>query len=436
MAVDIVVPSPGESITEGIIARWAKKNGAFVRTDELLFEMETDKATVPVNAECDGVLTILVPEGQKVAVKSVVGRIEPAPAGSAPPPRLAPKTEKRPPVADTQPSQPKAPVADAPGSSPASGAPLSPSARQWAADKSVDAARLTGSGRGGRIIKEDVLAHLHNSAIPEAPVIPMAPPREEPEAEISTPPPETTAPKIVAPPVQPGARETRQRMTTIRQRIAERLLAAQQSAAILTTFNEADMSAIMALRTRYKETFQKKTGAGLGFMSFFVRACVEALKAFPAVNARMDGTDIIYHHFYDLGVAVSTEKGLMVPVLRNADQLSFAQIEKGIAELAQRARDNKITINDLLGGTFTITNGGVFGSLLSTPILNPPQSAILGMHTIQKRPVVVDDQIVVRPMMYLALSYDHRLIDGREAVSFLVRVKECIESPERLLLEI
>jgi 2-oxoglutarate dehydrogenase E2 component (dihydrolipoamide succinyltransferase) len=225
-------------------------------------------------------------------------------------------------------------------------------------------------------------------------------------------------------------------MSPIRARIAERLLAAQQSAAILTTFNEADMSAVLALRTKYKETFQKKYGVGLGFMSFFVKAVVEALRAFPAVNASLDGGDIVYHNFHDIGVAVSTEKGLMVPVLRDADQLSFAAIEKGIAALAQKARDNKISVNDLQGGTFTITNGGVFGSLLSTPILNPPQSAILGMHTIQKRPVAVNDQVVIRPMMYLALSYDHRLIDGREAVSFLVRVKECIESPERMMLEI
>jgi 2-oxoglutarate dehydrogenase E2 component (dihydrolipoamide succinyltransferase) len=231
-------------------------------------------------------------------------------------------------------------------------------------------------------------------------------------------------------------RETRQRMTPIRARIAERLLAAQQNAAILTTFNEADMSRVMELRARYKESFQKKHGVGLGFMGFFVKACVEALRAFPAVNARIDGPDIVYQHFYHLGVAVSTEKGLMVPVLRDCDQLSFAGIEKGIAELAAKAREGKISVADLQGGTFTITNGGIFGSMLSTPILNPPQSGILGMHAIQKRAVVVDDQVVIRPMMYLALSYDHRIIDGREAVSFLVRVKECIENPERLLLEV
>jgi 2-oxoglutarate dehydrogenase E2 component (dihydrolipoamide succinyltransferase) len=225
-------------------------------------------------------------------------------------------------------------------------------------------------------------------------------------------------------------------MSPIRQRIAERLLAAQQNAAILTTFNEADLSAVMALRARYKESFQKKHGVGLGFLSFFVKAAVEALRAFPAVNARIDGGDIVYHNYYDIGVAVSTERGLMVPVLRGADALSFAGIEQGIAELAQKARDGKIGVSDLQGGTFTITNGGIFGSLLSTPILNPPQSGILGMHAVQKRPVAVDDQVVIRPMMYLAFSYDHRLIDGREAVSFLVRVKECVEGPERLMLEV
>jgi 2-oxoglutarate dehydrogenase E2 component (dihydrolipoamide succinyltransferase) len=225
-------------------------------------------------------------------------------------------------------------------------------------------------------------------------------------------------------------------MTPIRSRIAERLLTAQQNAAILTTFNEADLSSVMALRAKYKDSFQKKHGVGLGFMSFFVKASIEALRAFPAVNAFIDGNDVVYHDYYDIGVAVSTEKGLMVPVLRNAEQLSFAGIEKGIADLAQKARDNKITVADLQGGTFTITNGGIFGSMLSTPILNPPQSAILGMHAIQKRPVAVNDQVLIRPMMYLALSYDHRLVDGREAVSFLVRIKECLESPERLLLEI
>ena len=367
-----------------------------------MFELETDKATTEVVAPAAGVLTITVKEGQKVPVGSVVGRVQEGAAPARPKEKAAPA-----PVADKAIPVTTAAAAVEPL--------LSPSARQLAADEGVDPRKLTGSGPGGRVLKEDVQTHLAQ----RTPAV--EPPPPAPVAEVKP---------------QANGRETRQRMTTIRQRIAERLLAAQQNAAILTTFNEADMSAIMALRTKYKESFQKKHGVGLGFMSFFVKACVEALRAFPAVNARIDGPDVVYQNFYDVGVAVSTEKGLMVPVLRDAGRLSFAQIEKGIAELAVKARDGKISVADLQGGTFTITNGGVFGSLLSTPILNPPQSGILGMHTIQKRPVAVGDEVVMRPMMYLALSYDHRLVDGREAVSFLVRVKECVENPERLMLEV
>ena len=401
MAVDIKVPSVGESISEGTISRWLKPNGASVEANEPILEIETEKAASEVTAPADGVLVIGAKEGDRVAVGAVVGKIDTNAAAKV--------------------NSPPAPAAVSPNAKPAATKTeplLSPAARQVAADNGVDTKQLTGTGREGRVIKEDVVAQIANK--------PQAPPAK-------------TEPVVAVEPVPtPSAagRETRVRMTPIRQRIAERLLQAQQNAAILTTFNEADMSALMALRTKYKEAYQKKHGVGLGFMSFFAKAVVEALNAFPAVNARIDGADIVYQNFYDLGVAVSTEKGLMVPVLRNVDQLSFAQIEKGIAELAVKARDNKITVNDLTGGTFTITNGGIFGSLLSTPILNPPQSAILGMHAIQKRPVAVDDQVVIRPMMYLAMSYDHRLIDGREAVGFLVRVKECIESPERLLLEV
>jgi 2-oxoglutarate dehydrogenase E2 component (dihydrolipoamide succinyltransferase) len=293
-------------------------------------------------------------------------------------------------------------------------------------EEKVDAAQVEGTGRGGRITKGDVLAHLaegrgEGTAVAEPPPSAPAP---------------ATAPAPAARPAGASPRETRQRMSGIRQKIAQRLVEAQHTAAILTTFNEADMTRIMELRARYKESFQKKHGVGLGFMSFFVKAVVEALRAFPAVNGRIDGNDIVLHNVYDIGVAVSTERGLMVPVIRDADKLSFAGIEKAIAAYAMKAREGAIAVSDLQGGTFTITNGGVFGSLLSTPILNPPQSGILGMHTIQKRPVAIDDQIVVRPMMYLALSYDHRIVDGREAVSFLVRIKECVENPERLMLEI
>jgi 2-oxoglutarate dehydrogenase E2 component (dihydrolipoamide succinyltransferase) len=402
MAVDIKVPSVGEAITEGVISKWFKADGAAVRANEPVYELETDKATTEVVAPAAGVLSITAKEGQKVAVGSVVGRIEEG-AVSAAKPKEAPPAAV---AAKPAPAAKTAVVAEP---------LLSPSARQMVADAGVDAGKLTGTGRDGRIIKEDVQAFLSQRG-------------EKSDARSESPAIET---KQAA-----NGRETRERMTTLRQRIGERLLAAQQNAAILTTFNEVDMSAVMALRTKYKETFQKKHGVGLGFMSFFVKACIEALRAYPAVNARIDGADIVYHNYHNIGVAVSTEKGLMVPALRDADRLNFADIEKGIAALAVKARDGKISVADLQGGTFTITNGGVFGSLLSTPILNPPQSGILGMHTIQKRPVAVDDQVVIRPMMYLAFSYDHRLIDGREAVSFLVRVKECVENPERLMLEV
>ncbi len=401
--VDIKVPSPGESITEGTLSRWLKPSGSFVKMDEPVFELESDKAAVEVNAPASGVLTANVAEGSTVRVGAVVGRID----ENAKAPAEATKKAKSPEVL----SRPEAAPAVA----------VSPAARKHAADKGLDVAKIAGSGRGGTVLKEDVLAKSIQK--PEQQVLST-------ESSVPSTPPAPSAAQT------DGQRETRQRMSTIRQRIAERLLSAQQNAAILTTFNEADMSAVLALRAKYKESFQKKHGVGLGFMGFFVRACCEALRAYPAVNAFLDGSDIVHHHYVDVGVAVSTEKGLMVPVLRGADCLSFAQIEKGIAELAAKARDGKITVTDLQGGTFTITNGGVFGSLLSTPILNPPQSGILGMHAIQKRAVVIDDQIVIRPMMYLALSYDHRLIDGREAVGFLVRVKECVENPERLLLDV
>jgi 2-oxoglutarate dehydrogenase E2 component (dihydrolipoamide succinyltransferase) len=413
MAVELKVPSVGESISEGTLARWLKPDGASVQATEPVFELETDKASQEVAAPSAGVLKHAAAEGDKVTVGQVVGRIEPAaapsnggPAPKKPEPAVV-KTAVAPPMQDSEPL-------------------LSPAARQLAADSGVDAHQLSGTGRGGRVIKEDVLNALQQRS---------APPVAELKAAPAPPPEPKVLPESERRPAAAG-RETRERMSPIRQRIAERLLAAQQNAAILTTFNEADLSAVMAMRAKHKDAFQKKHGVGLGFMSFFVKAVVEALKAFPAVNASIAGNDIVYHNFYDIGVAVSTEKGLMVPVLRDADKLSFAGVEKGIAALAQKARDNKITVADLQGGTFTITNGGIFGSLLSTPILNPPQSAILGMHAIQKRPVAVGDQVEIRPMMYLALSYDHRLIDGREAVSFLVRVKEGLESPDRLLLEI
>jgi len=392
MPVDIKVPPVGESVSEGTIARWLKKEGDLVKQDEPVYELETEKATQEVPAPATGVLHIQAKEGTTLPIGSVVGSIDEQAAPAAP---SAPA--KAPPA----PPQPAAAPAEAPAASPAG--------RRLAAEEGVDVAKVTPTGRHGVVLKEDVQKHVDQKQAPEPP-----------------------APA----PVSTAGRETRQRMSAIRARIADRLLASQRTTASLTTFNEADLSAIMDLRTRYKDRFKEKHEVGLGFMSFFVKACVAALKAYPVVNARIDGEEIVYQNFYNVGVAVSTEKGLMVPVLRDADLLSFAQVEKAIAGLAVKARDGKINVNDLQGGTFTITNGGIFGSMLSTPILNPPQSAILGMHAIQKRPVVRDEQVVVRPMMYLALTYDHRLIDGREAVLFLVRVKECLEDPERLLLEV
>jgi len=384
--MEIKIPAVGESVKEARILRWIKNDGDYAKTDEPVLEIETDKASDSVPSPADGIVRIMVQAEQTVAVGAVVGRIEPgeAPAKAA----AAPVPAK----------------ADAPS--------LSPAAARVAAENNVDSASIKGTGRDGRVIKEDVPAKT------EAPKQP------------------TPAPAAAVPPPAPGTRESRKPMSMLRQRIAERLVHSQQSTATLTTFNEVDMSAVSDLRAKHKDRFKEKHGVGLGFMSFFVKASIEALKAFPNVNARIEGGDIVHHHFHDVGVAVSTERGLMVPVLRDADKLSFASIEKKIAELAGLARDNKITTTHLQGGTFTITNGGTFGSMLSTPILNPPQCAILGMHAIQKRAVVVNDAIVIRPMMYLALSYDHRIIDGREAVQFLVRIKECLESPERMLLEI
>jgi 2-oxoglutarate dehydrogenase E2 component (dihydrolipoamide succinyltransferase) len=423
MAVDIKVPPVGESITEGTLSRWLKKDGDIVRAGDPVCELETEKATGEIPAPASGRLVITVREGQTVAIGAVLGHIEEGGKAAKPEPDRAPRDEKgAPPV--KSPARSPAPAAAEP-----SEANLSPAARRLAVEEGVDTSQVPGTGRGGLITKEDVVNYLEQrpKAAPEtpAPSAPSpAPPAERPEGREAAPAPAATA------------EETRQRMSSIRQRIAERLVAAQAAAAILTTFNEADLSGLQAMRARYKESFPKKHGVGLGLMSFFVKAAVEALKAFPLVNSRIEGTDIVTPHYYHIGVAVSTEKGLMVPVLRHADRLSFADIEKGIAALAEKARAGKITVDDLQGGTFTITNGGIFGSLLSTPLLNPPQSGILGMHTIQKRPVAVHDQVVIRPMMYLALSYDHRLIDGREAVSFLVRIKECVEDPERLLLEV
>lgn len=403
----VKVPSVGESITEGILSRWFKPDGSAVKEGEKLFELETDKVTQEIHAAGSGVLKIKAAEGDKVEIGQEVAVLD---------------TDATPSQA-AAPAAPAAPAPSAPAAAPAGDIPLSPAVRRVVAESGVDPASVEGTGKGGRLTKGDVLEAAGkggNSA-------PAAPAPATPAAPSSS-----AAPS----PAPAGPRESRERMSNLRQRIAQRLVEAQQTAAILTTFNEVDMSRVMAIRGQYKDAFKAKNGVNLGFMSFFVKATIEALKAFPRVNARIEGTEIVQCHYYDIGVAVSTEKGLMVPVVRDADKKSFADVEKAIVQYAVKARENRIEVSDLQGGTFTITNGGVFGSLLSTPILNPPQSGILGMHSIKERPVAVDGQVVIRPMMYLALSYDHRIIDGREAVSFLVRIKECIEDPERILLDI
>ena len=414
-AVQVKVPSPGESVTEGRIAKWYAATGAAVKVDDPLFELESDKAAQTVTAQTAGVLTVKVPEGEVVPIGAVVAEIDPAGTPAAAP--AAPGGKK------DEPAPKPAPAAAAPSSSHPVERPVgliaSPAAQRVIAERGLDLDQIPGSGPRGIVTKEDAL----NFQPPAARSAPNGPPAAAPAAPGARPP-------------EPGPRETRQPMSMIRRRIAERLLESQATTATLTTFNEADLSAVMDLRAKYNEKFEKKHGVKLGFMSVFVKAVVEALKAFPVVNARIDGTDLVTQHFYDVSVAVSTEKGLTVPVIRDADRLGFADVEKRIAELAKRAKDGKLTPQDMMGGTFTITNGGTFGSMMSTPILNPPQSAILGMHAIQKRPVAVGDEVKIRPMMYLALSYDHRLIDGREAVQFLVRVKECVENPERMLFDI
>lgn len=402
---DITVPNVGESVAEVTIATWFKQPGDAVKKDEPLVELETDKAAQELVAPEDGVLTeIVVAEGENAAVGALIAKME---AGAAP----AASTET---PAESTPKADTAPATDAPAptSGQTGGTPM-PSADRIIKENNLDAAQISGSGKDGRITKGDALASKANP----------------PAAPVATP----TAPSAPRP---DHPREERVRMSRIRQTIARRLKDAQNTAAMLTTYNEADMSEIMALRSQYKELFLKKHGIKLGFMSFFVKACVQALKDVPNVNAEIDGTDIIYKNYYDISIAVGTDKGLVVPVLRNCDELSLGGIEKGISALGQKARDGSLSMEDMMGGTFTISNGGVYGSLMSSPILNPPQSGILGMHKIEKRPVVINDEIVIRPMMYLALSYDHRIVDGKEAVTFLVRVKECLEDPERLLLDL
>ncbi len=414
MTTEIRVPTLGESVTEATIAQWFKKAGDAVAVDEPLVELETDKVTIEVPAPVAGVLSeILVKDGETVEVGALLGAIgegsgvvsEPAPT----------------PVAEPEP----APVEAIPAGNSQT---LSPAVNKLVAENKIDPATVPGSGKDGRLTKGDILAvmdsvggSLSPSPAPAPAAVPVAVPTPQAKAPVGA---------------EDGPREERVRMTRLRQTIAKRLKDAQNTAAMLTTFNEVDMTAIMAVRKQYKELFEKKHGVKLGFMSFFVKACIGALKDVPAVNAEIDGTDLVFKNYYHMGVAVGTDKGLVVPVIRDADGLSLAGIEKAINVVGARARDGKLGIEDMQGGTFTISNGGVYGSLMSTPILNAPQSGILGMHKIQQRPMAVDDEIKIRPMMYLALSYDHRIVDGKEAVTFLVRVKEQLEDPQRLVLDL
>jgi 2-oxoglutarate dehydrogenase E2 component (dihydrolipoamide succinyltransferase) len=421
MSVEVKIPHVGESVQEAVLAEWFKRDGDRVAKDEALLVIETDKVTLEVTAEVDGVLSIQVAAGETVAIGAVVAAIAPgepaqplptaatgaAPVEKAASPEKHPEAEKAP--------EPAPVAAAAPSTAPApAGLALSPAVRRLVAEKQLDPRKIKGTGPGGRITKGDVLLYLEQApaGMPESCAAPAELASESPPAEVRKP------------------------MTPIRKRIAARLVEAKQNTAMLTTFNDIDMSRVMAERARYKERFKEKHDVALGFMSFFVKACVAALKEFAEINAFVEGDDIVYHNYQHIGVAIGSGRGLVVPVIRHAENLSFAQIEKAIVAFVEKINTNRLELADLEGGTFTISNGGVYGSLLSTPILNMPQSGILGMHRIEKRPMVVDDQIVVRPMMYVALSYDHRIVDGREAVTFLKRVKELIENPERLLLEV
>ncbi len=413
---DIVIPQMGESVAEGTIGTWLKKVGDAVAADEPIVEVETDKVAMEVPSPVAGVLVeIVVEEGEDVEIGALIAKVDTEGKASGTP-ASAPKAEKAEtpaPAAKKEEAAKEAAPAPAPAASSGGGdlMPMSPAVRRLVEDYNLDPASITGTGKDGRLTKGDVLKAIESGSA----------------RTLSAPAAATAAPS--------GPREERVKMTRLRKRIAERLKDAQNTAAMLTTYNEVDMSAVMAARNKYKDLFAKKHNIKLGFMSFFTKACCLALREIPAVNAQIDGDEIVYHNFANIGVAVSSPNGLVVPVLKDAQDMSFADTELSIANYGRKARDGKLTVDDMQGGTFTISNGGIFGSLMSSPILNPPQSGILGMHKIQERPVAINGQIVIRPMMYLALSYDHRVIDGREAVTFLVRVKEALEDPTRLLLD-
>jgi len=433
MSIEIRVPTLGESVTEATVGKWFKQAGDAVKVDEPLVELETDKVTVEVPAPASGVLgDILVESGSTVAVGSLLAALKEGAGKSAPPAAAA----QAPPPPQPSPSQ-SAPAAHKTTESAHNGTPPpSPSARKALTEAGLEATEVQSSGRRGQILKEDVANAVKSAAPPAA--APSADAASVTNVVAVQPPPTTIVMRDVRLPsaANDGTREERVKMSKLRQTIARRLKEAQNAAAMLTTFNDVDMSAVMALRAQYKDVFEKRHGVKLGFMGLFVKACIQALRDVPSVNAEIDGDEIVYKNYYHIGVAVGTEKGLVVPVVRDADRLGLAEIEQRITEFGKRARDGKLSIEDMQGGTFTISNGGVYGSLMSTPILNAPQSGILGMHRIEERPVVRSGQVVARPMMYLALSYDHRLVDGKEAVTFLVRVKECLEDPQRFILEL
>ncbi len=436
MAVELAVPEVGESITEVQIGQWLKQEGEQVQVDQGVVEIESDKATLEVPAPVTGVISrVLKKAGETAKVGEVIAYLEETTAAAVPSEEKA-----TPQAAPPPPPEPEAQASEAAPDSEGAQAPaqeepfVMPAARRALEQAGLEPSDVKGTGPGGRLLKEDVLRHLEGTAAERSATSAPAAPPESP----TTPPPPPPPPAAPVTPSAPAGTRMEEEvpMSPLRATIARRLVEAQQTAALLTTFNEADMSAVIALRNRLRESFEKKYGVKLGFMSFFVKAAVDALKQFPAVNAEIRGETIVYRNYYDIGIAVGGGKGLVVPILRNAELMSFAEIEQAIADFAARAKENRIGLEELKGGTFSISNGGIYGSLLSTPIVNPPQSGILGLHAIQDRPVAVDGQVVIRPMMYLALTYDHRIVDGREAVSFLRRIKECIESPERILLEI
>jgi len=428
MKLEIKIPSVGESVQEAVLVEWYKKDGDNVRKDEPLFVVETDKVTLEIVAEASGVLKILISEGETVGIGGVVGTLDTEAAPAPPPEPEPPKEEKMPPAPPVEAKETAVPVGEeAPEEAPMEPEPpdvrqvLSPAVRRLVAERNIDVTAIAGTGPGNRVTKGDVLLYLEQTPAGAPGMKDVAVPGR----------------KIPAQPAPSGAEDvTRKPMSPIRQRIASRLLEAKQNTAMLTTFNEIDMSRTMAMRALFKEAFQEKYAISLGFMSFFIKAAIEALKEFPEINAFVEGNEIVFHNYHHIGIAIGTERGLVVPVIRNADVLSSAELEQAIVDYVGKIKNNRLELADLEGGTFTITNGGVFGSLLSTPILNTPQSGILGMHKIEKRPVVVDDEVQIRPMMYLALSYDHRIVDGREAVRFLVKIKECIENPELIMMEI